>query len=122
VTAAGIQFPDWGRSFGYGAIGLRHDHLGDRLATTVFYARGDERLAYTIMSGSPVPAGASLHQSVWNGVRIGSFLTDGRVVVTWVQNGHTCVLSGTNTPAELLAQLASYKAAEPSSNEPSAAS
>jgi hypothetical protein len=122
VSAAGISFPDWGSSFGFEAVGVRRDHLGDRLATTVFYARGDQQIAYTIMSGPPVSARAALHESVWNGVRIGSFLSNGRVVVTWLRNGHTCVLSGPGTPAALLARLASYKAADPSSEEPSAAS
>ncbi len=75
VSAAGISFPDWGPNFGFEAVGVRRDHLGDRLATTVFYARGDQQVAYTIMSGPALPAGATLHESVWDGVRIGSFLT-----------------------------------------------
>ena len=88
----------------------------------MFYGRGDQQIAYTIMSGPAVPAGVRLHESVWDGVRIGSFLTQGRVVVTWQRNGHTCVLSGAGTPAALLARLASYKAADPAGEEPSAVS
>jgi hypothetical protein len=122
VSAAGISFPDWGPNFGFEAVGVRRDHLGGRLATTVFYARGDQQIAYTIMSGSSLPAGASLHESVWDGLRLGSFLSHGRVVVTWLRNGHTCVLSGADTPSALLARLASYKPGEPSGDEPSAAS
>ena len=123
VRAAGISFPDWGLSFGFEAVGVRRDHLGDRLATTVFYARGDQQIAYTIMSGPPLSAGAALHESVWGGVRIGSFLSQGRVVITWLRNGHTCVLSGSGAPAALLARLAAYKGADPSGDEqPSAAS
>ena len=122
VKAAGISFPDWGPSFGFEAVGVRRDHLGDRLATTVFYARGDQQIAYTIMSGPAVPPGAALHESVWNGVRIGSFLTHGRVVVTWLRGGHTCVLSGAGAPSALLARLASYKAGDPASDQSSAAS
>jgi hypothetical protein len=122
VSAAGISFPDWGPSFGFEAVGVRRDKLGGRLATTVFYARGGQQIAYTIMSGPPIPAGASLHESVWDGIRIGSFLSNGRVVVTWLRSGHTCVLSGAGTPAALLARLASYKAWEPTGDESSAAS
>jgi hypothetical protein len=107
VSAAGISFPDWGPRFGFEAVGVRRDNLGERLATTVFYARGDQQIAYTIMSGPPLSAGAAVHQSVWNGIRISSFLTHGRVVVTWLRDGHTCVLSGPDTPAALLARLAS---------------
>ncbi len=121
VKAAGISFPDWGPSFGFEAVGVRRDHLGDRLATTVFYARGDQQIAYTIMSGPAVPAGAALRESVWNGVRIGSFLTHGRVVVTWLRDGHTCVLSGVGAPSALLARLAAWKGADPSTGGPSAA-
>jgi hypothetical protein len=87
----------------------------------VFYARGDQQIAYTIMSGPPVPPGAALHESIWNGIRIGSFLTHGRVGVTWLRNGHTCVLSGADAPAALLARLASYKTADTSGeNSPGA--
>jgi hypothetical protein len=111
VSAAGISFPDWGASFGVEAIGVRRDHLGGRLATTVFYARGDQQIAYTIMSGPPLPAGAATHESVWGGTRLASFLTRGRVVVTWLRNGHTCVLSGPGTPMAVLARLASWRAA-----------
>lgn len=120
VSAAGISFPDWGRNFGFEAVGVRRDQLSGRLATTVFYARGDQQIAYTIMSGPPVPAGASLHESVWDGIRIGSFLSHGRVVVTWLRNGHTCVLSGAGTPSALLARLASYRAGGPSGDDSSA--
>jgi hypothetical protein len=122
VSAAGISFPDWGPNFGFEAVGVRRDRLGGRLATTVFYAHGDQQIAYTIMSGPPVPAGASLHESEWDGIWIGSFLSHGRVVVTWLRNGHTCVLSGAGTPAALLARLASYKAGEPSDDESPAVS
>jgi hypothetical protein len=114
VSAAGISFPDWGSSFGFEAVGSRRDHLGDRLATTVYYARGDQQIAYTIMSGPPVPAGAATRQSVWQGTRLGSFLTQGRVVVTWLRNGHTCVLSGPDTPMAVLARLAAWKVGQPS--------
>jgi hypothetical protein len=113
VTGAGISFPDWGTSFGFDAIGVRRDHLGDRFATTVYYARGDQRVAYTIMSGPPLPAGAAVHESVWQGTRLGSFLARGRVVVTWLRNGHTCVLSGPDTPPTVLATLAAWKSGHP---------
>lgn len=116
VTAAGIPFPDWGASFGFEAVGVRRDHLGGRLATTVFYARGGQQIAYTIMSGAPLAAGAPVRERVWNGVRIGSFLTNGRVVVTWVRNGHTCVLSSQRTPTAVLTRLAGWRAAHPSSD------
>ncbi len=112
VSAAGISFPDWGSSFGFEAVGVRRDQLGDRLATTVYYARGDQQIAYTIMSGPPLRAGAAMRQSVWQGTRVASFLTKGRVVVSWLRNGHTCVLSGPDTPMAVLARLASWKAGQ----------
>jgi hypothetical protein len=118
VSAAGISFPDWGSGFGFEAVGIRRDHLGNRLATTVYYARGDQQIAYTITSGPPLPAGAATRQSVWSGTRLSSFLSRGRVVVTWLRNGHTCVLSGPGTPMAVLARLASWKEGQLSPDAP----
>lgn len=106
VSAAGISFPDWAARFGFKAAGVRRDRFDGRLATTVFYGRGGERIAYTIVSGAPLSAGAAAKQSVWGGTRLASLSVRGRVVVTWRRDGHSCVLSATRTPATTLALLA----------------
>ena len=109
-TASGLSFPAWARRFDFVATGARTDRLGGRLATTVFYARGDQQIAYTIVSGRPLAAGAAARESTWDGTRLESFAASGRVVVTWLRSGHTCVLSG--SPG-LLAELQRLAAAKP---------
>jgi hypothetical protein len=48
----GVVFPDLLRSYGWRAVGLRHDQLDGREATVVSYAKGGSRIAYVIVSGS----------------------------------------------------------------------
>ncbi len=109
VRAAGIAFPDWSYRFGLTAAGVRRDSLDGRLATTVFYGTGGERIAYTIVSGSPLRAGTATSHAVWNGVTLRSFSTHGRAVVTWVRDGHTCVLSGSDALLKPMMRLAIWK-------------
>jgi hypothetical protein len=106
ISAAGIRFPDWGRQYGYRATGVRYDRLGSRLATTVFYGRSAERIAYTIVSGSSLPVGAATQSSVWDDVHLASFSRAGRLVVTWLRDGHTCILSSTSAPLSTMLRLA----------------
>jgi hypothetical protein len=106
VTAAGLSYPYWEDRFGYRAVGLRRDRLGGRQATTVLYVRGRRRLAYTIISGTPLRAGARIRSASSAGVRMDSLAAYGEVVVTWLRHGHTCVLAGRGTPLSLMARLA----------------
>ncbi len=110
ASAAGIAFPDWSTQFGLRTLGERDDHLGGRLATTLFYGNGRQRIAYTIVSGTSLPAGAASHSSVWGATRLETLSAGGRVIVSWVQDGHSCVLSATGTPVSTLARLASSEA------------
>lgn len=108
VGAAGISFPDWSYQFGLKAAGVRHDALDGRLATTVFYVGGEGRIAYTIVSGTPLRAGTLTTNAVWNGVQLHSFSTSTRGVVTWVRDGHTCVVSGPRSLLRAMMGLASW--------------
>lgn len=119
VRAAGIAFPDWSYRFGLTASGARHDSLGGRTATTVYYAGDHGRIAYTIVSGTPLASGAATSNAVWNGVRLHSFSASGRAVVTWLRDGHTCVLSGPRPLLKTMLGLASWKRAESRSAAPS---
>jgi len=109
-TAAGLAFPDWAREYGFKAVGTRTDRLGGRDATTVFYYRGAAQIAYTIVSGRALAAGAAASASMRHGTRIWSFNKSGRAVVTWMRGGHSCVLSG--NPA-LLSELQRLAASKP---------
>jgi hypothetical protein len=110
LTAAGLPFPYWDDSYGLRAVGVRHDTLNGRPATTVFYQRGRQRLGYTIVSGSSLPAGAPVHRSVWHGVPVRALYAHGMRVVTWLRHGHTCVLAARNVPFSALISLASSEA------------
>lgn len=110
LRAAGLPYPYWDDSFGFRAVGVRHDRLNGRPATTVFYQRGSQRVAYTIVSGAALPAGAPAHASVWNGISVRALEAHGMRVVTWLRHGHSCVLAGRHVPFPVLISLASWKA------------
>lgn len=107
--AGGLAFPDWAREYGFKAAGTRTDRLGGRVATTVYYNRGTQQIAYTIVSGGPLSAGAAMSESMRSGTRLWSFNQSGRAVVTWLRQGHTCVLSGNRALLSELQQLAASK-------------
>jgi hypothetical protein len=110
-TAGGLSFPDWARRFGFVAVGMRSDRLNGRDATTVFYQRGEDRIAYTIVSGRALAVGTATGVSTWQRTRLWTLSVDRRAVVTWLRDGHSCVLSG---KPSLLAQLERLAAWEPS--------
>jgi hypothetical protein len=105
--AAGLPFPDWSEKFGWRATGARTDTLGGRRMTTVFYAKGAQRIAYTIVDGAALdePAGSD---RVVEGTRVRLVRAGQAALVTWQRRGHTCVLSGT-ADAETLRKLAGWK-------------
>jgi anti-sigma factor RsiW len=102
----GAVFPDLRRSYGWRAVGVRHDQIDGRNATVVSYAKGGRRIGYAIVAGEglPKPSGKG---TVLRGVGLHSFDVDGKPAVTWRRVGHTCVLAGDASPQELLA-LASW--------------
>jgi anti-sigma factor RsiW len=104
-----LYFPDWARSFGWRAVGQRTDTINGRKAVTVYYQWRGRRIAYTIV-GAPaldVPAGRS---TVLQGTALRTLTMDGRLVVTWHRENHTCVLSGVGVPAAELHKLAAWRA------------
>ncbi len=114
VSAAGIAYPGWSAQFGWRALGVRRDRLDGRMATTVFYGSGSRGIAYTIVSGAPLAPGAVSRSSTWEGTRLKTLSAGGRVIVSWVQDGHSCVLSAIGTPTSTLAHLAASQRASSS--------
>jgi len=104
---AGLPFPDWSEKFGWRATGARTDTLDGRRTTTVFYAKGAQRIAYTIVGGAPLdePGGSD---RVVEGTRVRLVRARPPALVTWQRGGHTCVLSGTADP-DTLRKLAAWK-------------
>jgi hypothetical protein len=105
--AAGLPFPDWSQKFGWHATGARTDTLDGRRMTTVFYAKGAQRIAYTIAGGAALkePGGSD---RIVEGTPVRLVRAGQPALVTWQRRGHTCVLSGTADP-ETLRKLAGWK-------------
>jgi len=102
-----LHFPNWQRVGGWRSVGERTDQLANRTVTTVYYASGKRRLAYSIVS-TPTLAG---YRST--GAPYATFGQHGRTVVVWEERGHTCVLSAAGISAASLWRLASLTAGSP---------
>jgi hypothetical protein len=110
-TVGDVAFPSWSYAFGYRASGARVDRVGGQTVTTVFYtdARG-RRVGYAIAAGASAPrsSGGVVRRREGTPYRlIGE--AGGVSVVTWVRDGHLCVIAARDVaPAKLLA-LASWR-------------
>ena len=60
--------PYWEDGLGWNAVGTRVDKVGGRTATTVFYAKGDKRVGYTIVSGKGLSVPSSSVSTLRNQV------------------------------------------------------
>jgi anti-sigma factor RsiW len=109
ARAAGLAFPNWADEFGWRATGRRVDELDGRRAVTVFYEKGGRRIGYTILAGEPIEPPEAALRTVRDGTTLHGLSADGRVVVTWLRGGSTCVLSGAGVDAATLLELAAWK-------------
>ena len=98
-----VPFPNYAAKFGWKPVGAREDDPSGRDATTVRYGKSGRTIAYTIVSGDALDPPSDARSTTRAGVEYRTFRDNGRTVVTWERDGHTCVLSGTAVrPAELL--------------------
>jgi hypothetical protein len=103
-----IEFPDWEDKFGVEAVGQREDEVSGRAVTTVAYRDADgARLGYSVVDGPPLdeePPG----RKVVRGDNTYHVADSGQsTVVTWEQQGHTCVIVASgDVPAAQLVELA----------------
>jgi hypothetical protein len=109
ARASGLAFPSWAEEFGWRATGRRVDELDGRSTVTVFYEKGGRRIGYTIVSGEPIDPPDEARRAVREGTTLHGLTADGRVIVTWLRGGTTCVLSGSGVPADVLLDLAAWK-------------
>jgi hypothetical protein len=110
VEQSGVAFPNWEAKFGWKAVGQRTDDLGNRTATTVFYRnKVGKRIAYTIVSGKALDDPDNFAQVTLNGVDLKVFTDAGAKDVTWLREGHSCVMTGEGVPTAKLLELASWK-------------
>ncbi len=109
VRVDGLPFPYWEDRFGWHATGTRTDRLDGRVLSTVFYRRGAQRIAYTIVAGEELPPVTGARTVRHAGTLLASSTSGGRLVVTWLREGHTCVLSaGRDVPPGALLRLAGW--------------
>jgi hypothetical protein len=106
LLAAGtaIVFPHWQH---WPSAGMRSDQLDGRTVTTAFYGSYPAgRIGYAIVSGAPLgpPPGADGVKR--SGERYWLSSSAGARVVSWVQEGHSCVLASRSAPANTLLALA----------------
>ncbi len=105
----GVPFPYWGERFGWRSTGTRSDRLNGRTVTTVFYSdAGGRRIGYAILAGSPAPRIGGGVIAWRDGVPYRLLTGNGAPVVTWLRDGHLCVLSGHGVSGATLLGLASW--------------
>jgi hypothetical protein len=110
ASAGDIAFPNWASAFGWRAVGRRTDKIGGRHAVTVFYAKGNERIGYTIVTGTALAWPKAATRAVKNGTDVRSFPYRGRTVVTWRRDGQSCVMSaGRGVSRAELVKLAAWR-------------
>jgi hypothetical protein len=102
-----IYFPNWSKAPGWRAVGTRTDVLGGHKAVTVYYQGRGARVAYTIVASPPLSQPRS-QRTVVNGTKLWTFTANGRLVVSWRENGNTCVLSAKAVSAAALQRLAAW--------------
>lgn len=109
----GVPFPYWGERFGWHSTGARADRIDGRTVTTVFYANGGgQRVGYAIFAGAPTHKTGGV--VTWRGgVSYRLFDESGVAVVTWLRDGHLCVISGRGVSSATLLRLASWSEGSP---------
>jgi hypothetical protein len=108
LDVEGVVFPDFLESYGWRAVGVRHDEIDGRDATTVFYEKEGTRIAYVIVAGDGLPRPSGAPSTTRNGILLQTLEVNGRPVVTWRRLGRTCILVGP-APRDELLTLASWR-------------
>lgn len=111
ARAGAIEFPDWQDKFGWRAVGLREDELSDRAVTTVFYRNPDgDDLGYSIVHGEALEQRPGGDEVVRDGKTYHVAGDGPRTVVTWTQQGQTCVIAASSeVPRSTLVELAASR-------------
>jgi hypothetical protein len=113
VAVNGVPFPYWEDRFGWRSTGSRTDRVDGRSITTVFYANSSgRRIGYAILAGTPAPRIDGGVIAWRGGVSYRLLSENGAAVVTWLRDGHLCVLSGRGISSATLLKLASWSEGE----------
>jgi hypothetical protein len=108
ATIAGVPFPNYAARLGRHAIGTRADELDDRKTRTVYYARGDRRIAYSIVAGHALAWPANARRAPRDGTELRHLRRGRQTIVTSLRAGHTCVLSSARLSRDELLELAAW--------------
>ena len=106
-----LVFPDWQAKFGWSAVGRRDDTLSGRDVTTVLY-RNDQgaQMGYAVVSGDTLGAAPPGRRVTHKGKTYHVASVAGRTMVTWNQQGHTCVLlASPEVPRTRLVEIAASR-------------
>jgi hypothetical protein len=107
----GVSFRYWEDGLRWRSTGERTDRVDGRLVTTVFYSDGHGRsVGYAIVGGRAAPTAAGGTTAIRGGVPYRLFVQNGKPLVTWLRDGHMCVVSGRGVSADTLLSLASWHA------------
>jgi hypothetical protein len=106
-----ISFPDWKKSFGWEAVGRRDSSVAGRDVVTVYYRNPDgAKLGYAIVAGAPVGGQLPGHRVRREGNTYNVTPAGEHTVVTWTQQGHTCMIVASATvPTAKLVELAASR-------------
>ncbi len=108
ANVEGIAFPYWDDRFGWRSTGARTDRVGGHEVTTVFYARAHSGwIGYAIVAGTaPSVSGGIVAERGGTPYRLMN--EQGANVVTWLRDGHLCVVAGHGVSPATLMALASW--------------
>jgi len=109
LSLQGVPFPNWLAKFGWSSAGVRTDQLDGRRVVTVYYRRGASEVSYSIIGGAGLPQPGHAGTATREGSLLRTIRADGRLVVTWRREGHTCVLSSHTAPRQVMLELAGWK-------------
>ena len=100
----GVAYPYWADAIGWRAVGSRTDAVGGRAIRTVVYEDGrGRRIGYAIAAGSPLSGAGGTRAGAFTVVRSGD-----AAIVTWLRDGHTCILAARGVDARVLLKLAAW--------------
>jgi hypothetical protein len=111
ASVGAIEFPDWEKKFGWRAVGSREDEVSGRSVTTVSYRNEDgAELGYAIVDGEALAAAPNGEKVLHEGKTYHVSSDGPRTVVTWTQQGHTCVIvASSKVPRAKLVELAASR-------------
>jgi hypothetical protein len=104
--AFGVPFPDLVPRLGWRPVARRDDVVDDRAVTTVQYARGGRRLAWSVVDGPPVPPPPGAVRVSGRGPGAWQFESGGRLAVITTRGGRSVVVSAAAVPRTAIVRAA----------------